>query len=123
GFAYNSLTIKGEVKDGKFGVRWSRLDAASMNLTATGEYDFLADEINLTVLASPLKTIDTIIRKIPVISYILRGSLVAVPVQVTGKRDDPTVFVLSPTAIGSEVLGIFERTLKAPIRLFQPKKY
>ncbi|PWB67489.1 MAG: hypothetical protein C3F14_02060, partial [Deltaproteobacteria bacterium] len=122
GFAYNSMTIRGDVKDGKLGVRWARLDAASMNLTATGEYDFLADETNLTVLASPLKTIDTIIRKLPIIGYILRGSLVAVPVQVTGKLDDPTVFVLSPAALGSQVLGIFERTLKAPIRLFQPKK-
>jgi hypothetical protein len=41
---------------------------------------------------------------------------------VTGKIDDPTVFVLSPAAIGSQVLGIFERILKAPIRLFQPRK-
>jgi hypothetical protein len=122
GFAYNSMTVRGDVKDGSLGVRWARLDAASMNLSATGEYDFLADETNLTVLASPLKTIDTIIRKIPVIRYILRGSLVAVPVQVTGKLDDPTVFVLSPAALGSQVLGIFERTLKAPIRLFQPGK-
>jgi hypothetical protein len=77
---------------------------------------------NLTVLAS-LKTIDTIIRKIPVIRYILRGSLVAIPVQVTGKRDDPSVSVLSPTAVSSQVLGFFGRTLGAPIRLFQPKKY
>jgi hypothetical protein len=122
GFAYNSLTVRGNVKDGKLAVRWASLDAASMNMTATGEYDFLADETNLTVLASPLKTIDTIIRKIPVIRYILRGSLVSVPVQVTGKIDDPTVFVLSPAAVGSQVLGIFERTLKAPIRLFQPGK-
>ena len=123
GFAYNSMTVKGNVKGGKLGIRWASLDAASMNLTATGEYDFLADETNLTVLASPLKTIDTIIRKIPVIRYILRGSLVAVPVQVTGKRDDPSVSVLSPTAVSSQVLGFFGRTLGAPIRLFQPKKY
>jgi hypothetical protein len=116
------MTVKGDVKDGKLGIRWARLDAASMNLTATGEYDFIADETNLTVLASPLKTIDTIIRKIPVVRYILRGSLISVPVQVTGKIDDPTVFVLSPAAIGSQVLGIFERILKAPIRLFQPRK-
>ena len=122
GFAYDSMTVKGDVKDGKLGIRWARLDAASMNLTATGEYDFIADETNLTVLASPLKTIDTIIRKIPVVRYILRGSLISVPVQVTGKIDDPTVFVLSPAAIGSQVLGIFERILKAPIRLFQPRK-
>jgi hypothetical protein len=121
GFAYNSMIARGNVKDGKLGVRWARLDAASMNLTATGEYDFLADELNLTVLASPLKTVDSIIRKIPVIRYILRGSLVSVPVQVSGGIDDPTVFVLSPAAIGSELLGIFERTLKAPIRLFQPR--
>ncbi len=122
GFAYHSATVKGRVKDGKLKVRWARLDAASMNLTATGEYDIPADELSLTVLASPLKTIDTIIRKIPVVRYILRGSLVAVPIRVTGKLDDPTVFVLSPAALGSQVLGIFERTLKAPIRLFQPRR-
>jgi len=60
------------------------------------------------------------VRKIPVLGYILGGNLVSIPVRISGNMKDPQVTFLSPSAIGSEVLGIAKRTLKLPITLAEP---
>ena len=70
-------------------------------------------------LASPLKTIDTILRMIPVVRYIMGGSLVSVPVKAEGDLDDPTVSILAPSAVVKGLLGVVERVLKLPVRIFE----
>jgi hypothetical protein len=88
-------------------------------MVAEGTIEVLADKMDLTVLVSPLTTVDTIVRHVPVVGKILQGTLVAVPVRVSGKIENPTILPLSPKAVGSRVLGILERTLKAPFQLIE----
>ena len=52
--------------------------------------------------------------------YIVGGAFTSVPVGVSGDIRDPLVVPLGPGAITSEVLGIFERTLKLPGKLVAP---
>ena len=120
GFPYRTLAIRGEMNDGKFLLGEATMDAPSMGIAATGEVDFLRREEDLKVLVSPFGTVDAVVRNIPVVGYILGGTLVSIPVAVRGDIDDPKVTPLEPAAVGKGLLGIVERTFKAPARVISP---
>ena len=96
------------------------MDAPSMGIVATGEVDLIRREGDLKVLVSPLGTVDAVVRKIPGVRYIHAGTLVTIPVAVRGDLGDPKVTPLDPAAVGVELLGIVERTLKLPAHLISP---
>jgi hypothetical protein len=120
GFAYKSLVVRGEAKDGKFALREAVLDAPSMKMVASGEVDIASREADLKVLVAPLRTVDAVVRRIPVLGYILGGSLLSVPVTIKGDIRDPKVTTMDPGAVGAGLLGIFERTLKSPVHVISP---
>jgi hypothetical protein len=120
GFPYRTVTVRGETKDGKFLFGEVTMDAPSMGIVAIGEVDFLRREEDLQVLVSPFGTLDAAVRKTPVLRYILGGTLVSIPVAVRGDIDDPKVTPLEPSAVGKGLLGIVERTFKAPAHVISP---
>ena len=68
---------------------------------------------------------DSIIRRIPLVRSILGigGSILGIPVRVTGSLERPDVTYLSPSAVGAELLNIPRRILGLPleaIRVFTP---
>ena len=119
GFAYNSLSVKGTLSGGKLTIGEAMLDGSSMNIVGQGEIDVRTRKVDIVALASPLKTIDTILRRIPVVRYILGGSLISIAVKAEGDLDDPSVSILPPSAVVKGLLGVVERTLKLPVRLFE----
>ncbi len=119
GFAYNALSFKGTLSDGTLKIGEAVLDGSSMNIVGQGEVDVRTRQVDFVALASPLKTVDTILRMIPIVRYILGGSLVSVAVEAKGDLDDPAVSILSPSAVVKGLLGIAERVLKLPIRIFE----
>ena len=82
--------------------------------------DFIRREEDLQVLVSPFGTVDAVVRRIPILGYILGGTLVSIPVAVRGDIDDPKVTPLEPAAVGKGLLGIVERTFKAPAHVISP---
>jgi hypothetical protein len=56
-----------------------------------GEINLVDNKINLTVLIVPFKTIDYIVSKTPLVRNILAGTLITIPINVTGNLSDPTV--------------------------------
>jgi hypothetical protein len=109
------------MQDGKFILTEGYLDAESLNIVATeGEFNLLNQTLDLTLLVSPLKTVDTVVNKIPVIRRIFQGVLIAIPVKVEGDVSNPKVTALSPSAIGSSAMGILKKTLKAPVKIIEP---
>jgi hypothetical protein len=120
GFPYRTLIVRGEAKDGKFLFGEMTMDAPSMGIAATGEVDFIRREEDLQVLVSPFGTVDAVLRKTPVLGYILGGTLVSIPIAVRGDLDDPKVTPLEPAAVGKGLLGIVERTFKAPAHVISP---
>ena len=71
----------------------------------------------ITVLVAPFKTVDRIVKHIPLVGNVLGGNLISIPFRAIGDLSDPDVIPLSPTAVGSGLLGILERTLKLPITI------
>ena len=119
GFGYDSIKIQGNLSDGKIEIDEAIIKGTSLEMVGSGSVDLANKGINLTVLVAPLKTINVIISHIPIVGGIL-GAIVSVPVQVTGDLSNPVVIPLSPTAVGSELLGIMKKTIELPLKIIQP---
>lgn len=120
GFAYNSIKADGNLENGKFMFKEFVIDGSSMNIVCQGYIDLIRDEMDIVVLVAPFKTVDYIIKHIPLVNHILGGKLVSIPFRVKGNPADPDVIPLSPTAIGAGIFGLLKRTITLPVAIFQP---
>lgn len=91
-----------------------------MELAFHGKIDLNTKKVDLIVLFAPLKTVDRIIKKIPILKNITGGNLLVIPFQAKGKINDPMIIPLSPKAVGAEAMGILKNTIKLPFTIFQP---
>jgi len=94
------------------------LRGPTIGLAGEGFVDMERKRIELTVLVSPLRTLDYVIGKIPVVRYFLKG-VVAIPIGVYGDYKNPIIVPLDPTAVGSQLLGILNRIIEAPAKLIE----
>ena len=69
---------------------------------------------------APFSNLDRLARKVPLFGYIFGGALTSIPVGVSGDIRDPLVVPLGPGAVTSELVGIFQRTLKLPSHMLEP---
>jgi len=120
GFAYDSINVRVDLQPGKILINEAILKGPSMQIASQGEIDLIGQKISLTVMVAPFRTIDYVISKIPLVRYVLGGTLISMPVKVTGDLKDPRVTPLSPSAVGSDFLGIMKRTLDVPVRMIHP---
>jgi len=120
GFAYHSMTVRAALKGDKLIMQECSIDGVSMGIACEGNIDLMKKEMDLIVLVAPFKTADRIVDIIPLVGHVLGGKLISIPFQAKGALQDPNVIPLTPKAVGTEVLGILERTLKLPITIIQP---
>jgi hypothetical protein len=120
GLDYKRMSASIEVKDGKFRFNDWSIDGRTLWIGSRGEIDIVTQQIDFTIMVSPFKTIDRIINAIPGLRWILGGRLVAIPMQAVGSLDDPRVIPLSPSAVGTSIVEMIERTLLLPIQVIQP---
>jgi uncharacterized protein involved in outer membrane biogenesis len=121
GFPYQELNLKASIGEGRVTVEESNFLSPALGLVATGTVGIPDGQAALTVLVAPLGRVDQLVGKIPVLGYIFGGSLLSLPVQVSGDIRNPLVVPLDPRAIASRVVGIFERTFKLPGKLLLPE--
>lgn len=117
GFAYKTISIDADIKDSNIHITKAIIDGNDMTLIFIGRIDLIHDDLDLTCLVAPFKTIDLIIEKIPIVSTLLGGNLVSVPVKASGKISDPSVVPLHPSAVGEGLLNMMTNILKTPVRL------
>lgn len=120
GLPYDAIVINGDLNNGILVLREATLDGPSVKWAAEGSVDLLARTLDLTLLVAPLKTVDAVVSRIPIVSGILGGSLVSIPVHVTGTFKDPTVTPLPPAAVGKGLFNVMTRTFKLPMTVIQP---
>jgi len=120
GFPYRTITASGHFEEGRFIVEESAFQSDAVGLAATGWVSVIDYQSRLSVLVAPFGRIDRLVRGVPLLGYIIGGALTSVPVGVSGDIRDPVVVPLGPGAITSELVGIFERTLKLPGKLITP---
>lgn len=117
GFAYKNISIEAEIKDSIIHITNAIVDGNDMTIVFNGQIDLGNDYIDLTCLVAPFKTVDLIIEKIPIVSTLLSGNLVSVPVKATGKISDPVVVPLHPSAVGEGLINMMKNILKTPVKL------
>jgi len=114
GVKYRSITVGARIEKGEMTLEQVALDSPALGLAATGTINLESYDSRLTVLVAPFSTLDRVVRKIPILGYVIGGAFTSVPVGVSGDIRKPIVVPLGPRAVGSEVLGVFERTFKLP---------
>ena len=121
GLAYESIRAKGTLQHGKLMVEEWVLDGPSVEIICEGEIDLIGEKIDLRVLVAPLKTVDSAVKRIPLVRGILKGTLVAIPVRVRGDLSNPTARLAPPSAVES-LTGIMKKTFGLPVRVIQPDR-
>jgi hypothetical protein len=119
GYGYSKAWVKARIEAGKLHLDEILLDGNALKLTGQGSIDLQNNTADITVLAAPLKTVDRVVRQIPIIRYITGGSLITVPLRLHGELKDLSVVPLPPAAVGKGLLNFMQRTLKAPFKLVE----
>ena len=91
GFAYSTMKITGTLQDGRLTLGEAFINGSSMKLYGNGDIDLLKNEMNLNVFVAPLKTVDKVVSRVPLLGKVLTGkskTLLSYPFRVTGPIDD-----------------------------------
>ncbi len=120
GFKYTTMDIKADIAGDKIVISKGYIDGDAMDLFFQGEIHRPQKKLDIILLVAPLKTVDFIIKKIPVLKHILKGGLVSIAFRISGDFSNPDVIPLPPSAVGGGILGMVKNTLKLPVTLIQP---
>ena len=120
GLAYSKLSIRGKIKNGVFVMKEFVLHGLAADITGRGTFDLSKRTVEAVYLVAPFTTADSVVKHVPVLKDVLGGSILTIPVRVSGSYDDPAVTPLSPEAVGDELGGMMKRILKLPFKLIEP---
>ena len=96
------------------------LDSSYMKMVSRGYVDLAGNKLDVKVLVSPMRTVDRIVEKVPVLGWLLGGTLLSIPVRVTGDVKDPQVDTFSLSSADSGLLGVMKTTITLPFKIFTP---
>jgi hypothetical protein len=122
-FAYGLLSAKGNIDGRRIQSDEIVIQAAPFTVAGQGSFDLQEKNFDLKGLVSVTLPAGQVIKRIPVLSAILGGSLVGIPIRIRGPADRPEVSYLSPSDVGAELVNIPLRVLGMPldaIKLFIP---
>lgn len=117
---YDSLTIQAELRDGNLILNETILSGPTVGIVGDGTVHLIDKKVDIKLIVAPLRTVDFIVEKTPIVKNIMGGKLVTVPVRIAGDWKDPDVTMLSATAVGTRLLGIMKNTLLLPVELVEP---
>ncbi len=120
GFPYHTIAMTGKLHQGKLELEKAFIGGKSLDIIAQGEVDLVAQKVDLVVLVAPFSTLNWIIRHIPLVSSIMGGTLISVPVKVSGDASNPEVTFLAPSAVGTRFLNLLENILELPVKIISP---
>ncbi|MGB5424938.1 MAG: AsmA-like C-terminal domain-containing protein [Desulfobacterales bacterium] len=116
GFGFKLFQVQARLQGGKILHEKFILNGNEMTITGTGEIDLLNEHLDYLLLVAPQKTIDSIMRHIPLIGGILH-TIDTIPLSLKGTYDHIYVLPLAPAAVGFELMETMKETLGLPIKL------
>jgi hypothetical protein len=122
GLTYSTVTIAGDIHRGTLSLKEAAIDGSTMLLLAEGAADLSDSKLDITVLAAPFKTLDSMFKILPGGKEDSHASLVSIGVRVTGDIHNPDFSVQPLSGIGRGLAGVMEKVLKAPVRIIESFK-
>ena len=119
GFNYESIVVQAEFADDMMIFTKIYMDGKTLDLIGKGKLDLKQKILNVELLAAPFKTVDSIIKNIPGVNYLMAGNLISIPVRVKGDVSDPKVSIMSASDVRSNLLDFARRTIKSSIKLIE----
>ncbi|MCF8044977.1 MAG: AsmA-like C-terminal domain-containing protein [Desulfarculaceae bacterium] len=119
GFAFNTVSLKAYVKDSRITVKEGIIDGTDMSIIFTGDVFPVQQKIDMTFLVAPFKTVDMIVKKIPVLNTLLGGKLVSIPVKAEGNFENPAVIPLHPSSVGKGLTNMMKNIVNTPVKLME----
>jgi uncharacterized protein involved in outer membrane biogenesis len=121
GMPYSSIKGSISVKEGLLATQDLFISSNAINVSIVGTADIVKEELNLTLGAQPLQTVDKIVNRIPIVGWLLTGKekdLLTAYFEAKGKWSDPQVSAIPVKSIGRGILNIFIRAFELPVKLF-----
>ncbi|MDD5759497.1 MAG: AsmA-like C-terminal region-containing protein [Desulfobulbaceae bacterium] len=118
--AYSDITATGTLQGPVFALQLGTLSSDFVDIGASGQIHLDDGSLHVKGLVAPLHTVDRIVQGAPFLGRVLGGNLTALPVRIGGTVNDIKMDFISPGAIGSELIGIIERTVKLPVMIVEP---
>ncbi|MEZ4579576.1 MAG: AsmA-like C-terminal domain-containing protein [Desulfobacterales bacterium] len=119
GFSYDTIIIEGSLENHLVSFNQIMMDGKTLDLLGKGTLRLDRDRLDVELVAAPFQTVDSAIKNIPGVNYLMAGTLVSIPVRIKGKSADPKVSVMSAADISSNFLDFVERAVKSPVKLIQ----
>jgi hypothetical protein len=120
GFPYNRITAKADLQGSILSLNEIFVDGASMKIVSQGSANITDKTVDLKVLIAPLKTVDFIVGKIPLVNRITGGTLISIPLKVTGSFENPDISYVPAKSVGSGLSRIMREAAKAPVEIVEP---
>jgi hypothetical protein len=122
GFPYTLLDLNGHIEKNLLIFDKAVIEGEGLDLIIQGSINLKNAESDLTVFIVPLKTVDTIIRNIPLIGKTVirfvggrKGHIITIPVSVTGNIKDPEVNLMPTKAVGKATIDFILDTITFPL--------
>jgi hypothetical protein len=116
---YRFISAKGTVERQSVFAKELIIEASPYTITAQGTADLAQKTIDGKGLVTVLLPADKLIKSIPLVGSIVSGSMVGIPIEVTGAFEQPRVSYLSPASLGAEIVNLPVRILKVPLEALQ----
>jgi hypothetical protein len=119
GLTYSTVAIAGDIHQGTLSLKEAFIDGPTILLLAEGSANLADRKLDVTVLAAPFKTLDSMLKILPKGKDDRIASLVSVGVGVTGDIHNPVFSIQPLSGISRGLTGVMERVLKAPVRIIE----
>ena len=120
GFAYKSIEGTAAIQGSTLHIDKTVIDGSSMTIVGSGKVDLASTLVELELLLAPLKTVDYFIKKTPLVRDIFKGSLISIPVKVTGEYSSPEVTYIPTSGVSSSLSNIMKNSLQTPYEIIEP---
>jgi uncharacterized protein involved in outer membrane biogenesis len=121
GMPYSSIKGSFSVKDGIVSTQDLFISSNAINMSIVGKADLVKEDLNFTLGAQPLQTVDKIVNRIPIVGWLLTGKdkdLLTAYFEAKGKWSDPQVSAIPVKSLGKGILNVFVRAFQLPVKLF-----
>ncbi|GEM_PF-6098850 len=123
GFKYQKMKGDFQIKNGVISTENLKLKSNAFDIIYIGQIDLDNKTIDSTLAVYPLKTVDKIIKWIPIVNYLFtdkkgKKAILVTYLAVTGKLDDPDIKIKPIKSITNKIGSILKNIINIPGEVF-----